>query len=410
MSRETIVLGPDRDGRRSVFQEGRLVWEGASPPPRSLTERPGESLTMLPCPEQRIGHGHVNAHTHLYSGLMPYGVSLPRPWPASLAGILEALWWRLDRALDEQLLAIAARVSIGEALLAGTTTLIDHHESPRFIAGSLGVLSDELERVGARGIVTYGASERNFGRKEAREGLDECERTIRRLRSERVAHRVAGLVGLHAGFTVSDETIREAAILADILNVGLHLHAAESEDDGADARRRGFAGLAQRLDANLALGPRTILAHGVHLSPAEVALANQRGAWFVQNARSNKVNGVGYPVALVDGRQVALGTDGFPSCMRDEVMAAQAEGASHGEAPGDFEARLHGGLELASRLLSSEVREDRVAMGPGGAWHVVVAGRVVVREGRLTRIDYGSAQDEARRAASLLNERMRTLE
>lgn len=405
-----IVLGPDRDGHRAIFQDGRLVWEGTAAAPNTLIDGPPERVTKLPCPEHRIVHGQVNAHTHLYSGLVAYGVMLPRPWPSDLETILRQFWWKLDRALDAELLSIAARVIIADSLLAGTTTLIDHHESPSFIAGSLSILTDEIERLGARALVTYGASERNGGRVEAREGLDECERTIRRLRRSRSADRVAGLVGLHAGFTVSDETIREASTLADILNVGLHVHAAEGEVDVLDARRRGYRGVIHRLDANLALGPRTILAHGVHCDEAEVALANQRGSWFVQNPRSNRHNAVGYPSRLIDARHVALGTDGYPSHMRDEVLVAVEEGTLHGEPPHEAQRRLARGLELASLHLSPEVREDRVAMGPGGAFHVVVAGRVVVRDGRLVGLDFDTLRDEATRLAGELDRRMRNLE
>jgi cytosine/adenosine deaminase-related metal-dependent hydrolase len=411
-----VVLGPDRDGHRAVFQDGRLVWEGSTIPPHTLTDGGfpsndrAERITWLPCPEHRITHGFVNAHTHLYSGLFAYGVARPTPWPSELRAILERLWWRLDRALDAELLTIAARVVIAESLLSGTTTLIDHHESPSFIAGSLAILTDELERLGARGVVCYGATERNGGLREAHEGLDECERTIRRLRRSRVSTRIAGMVGLHAGFTVSDETLREAAALADLLDVGLHIHAAEGALDVEDARRRGYRGVVHRLDANLALGRKTILAHGVHCDPEEVALARSRGAWFVQNPRSNLNNGVGYPRHLVHARQVALGTDGFPAVMRDEVFCALEQGLPLGEPVGEPERRLALGLELASLHLSPEVREDRVAMGPAGAFHAVVAGRVVVREGRLVDLDHEGLREEARRLAGVLDLRMRQME
>lgn len=405
-----VVLGPDSDGHRAIFQHGRLIWEGTALPPASLVDGPAELVTRLPCPEHRITHGFVNAHTHLYSGLFPFGVSRPTPWPRELADILSRLWWRLDRVLDAELLAIAARVAVAESLLAGTTTIIDHHESPSFIAGSLAVLTDEVERLGVRAIVCYGATERNGGRREAREGLDECERTVRRLRRSRLSTRVAAMVGLHAGFTVSDETLREAASLAELLDVGLHIHAAEGALDVTDARARGYRGVVHRLDANMALGRKTLLAHGVHCDPEEVQLANTRGAWFVQNPRSNLNNGVGYPRHLVRARHVALGTDGFPSLMRDEVLCAVEEGLVHGQQAGEPERRLAAGLELASLHLSSEVREDRVAMGPAGAFHAVVAGRVVVRESRLVGVDFDGLREEARRCAGLLDARMRDLE
>ena len=54
--------------------------------------------------------------------------------------------------------------------------------------------------------------------------------------------RVRGVVGLHASFTVSDETIREAGALCRELGTVLHVHLAEDGADVDDARRRGYAG------------------------------------------------------------------------------------------------------------------------------------------------------------------------
>ena len=68
----------------------------------------------------------MNAHTHIYSGLAPLGMPRPRLPPRSFVQILERVWWRLDRALDAGSLRASARYYLAEALLDGTTTLIDH--------------------------------------------------------------------------------------------------------------------------------------------------------------------------------------------------------------------------------------------------------------------------------------------
>ena len=143
--------------------------------------------------------GFVNAHTHLYSGLVPLGMPAPEPAPTNFVEILERVWWRLDRALDETSLRASARLYIAEALELGTTVLMDHHESPEFIEGSLDILAEECERLGMRALLCYGATERNDGRDEARRGLAECRRFLET--NERGG--VRGAVGLHASFTVS---------------------------------------------------------------------------------------------------------------------------------------------------------------------------------------------------------------
>ena len=94
--------------------------------------------------------GFVNAHTHMYSALAPYGMPPAEPAPENFVQILERVWWRLDRALDERSLRASARLYVAESLLHGTTTLIDHNESPNFIEGSLDVLADACEEFGIR--------------------------------------------------------------------------------------------------------------------------------------------------------------------------------------------------------------------------------------------------------------------
>ncbi|MFG0319889.1 MAG: amidohydrolase family protein, partial [Planctomycetota bacterium JB042] len=185
----------------------------------------------------------VNAHTHLYSGLAPLGMPAPAPAPESFPEILERIWWRLDRALDRDSLRAAARRYLLEARRLGTVGLIDHHESPGCVDGSLDVLADACQEFGMPSVLTYGATERNGGRDEARRGLAECARFL--VENDRPL--VRGVVGVHAGFTVSDETLAEAGELARAHGTVVHLHVAEDRVDVDDARRRGDAGVVARL-------------------------------------------------------------------------------------------------------------------------------------------------------------------
>jgi cytosine/adenosine deaminase-related metal-dependent hydrolase len=343
--------------------------------------------------------GSVNAHTHLYSGLAPLGMPPPPRRPGTFVEILQLVWWRLDRALDEASLRAAARLYIAEALLAGTTTIIDHHESPNFIEGSLDVLAEEGEALGARLVLTYGATERNGGRDEARRGLAECARFIRAARFPRAK----GLVGLHASFTVGDDTVREAGELARALHVPLHLHVAEAESDVDDARGRGYDGPLERVAALGALAAGSILAHGVWLDSTSVRRAEEAGAWLVQNPRSNVNNGVGYPRALQASGHVALGTDGFPSNLDDEERAL-LEAADRNGDPRD-RATLAGvrqaGLRLAASFDGGALSDHVVGAAGGRPRTVVVDGQTVVEDGRLVRADLeeirAHAGEQARR-------------
>ena len=289
----------------------------------------------------------INAHTHLYSGLAAFGMPAPAEPPRNFVEILERIWWRLDRALDEPTLGASARHYVAHARVNGTAALVDHHESPGMIEGSLDVLADACDGFGMPAALCYGATERNGGRDEGRRGLAECRRFIL---ANRRPH-IVGLVGLHASFTVSDETIREAGRLCRELGTVLHAHLAEDAVDVEDARRRGYAGPLQRLMALDALPPGSILAHGVRLAPDEVKMASDRGCWFVQNPRSNRQNGVGYPLGLGAGARVALGTDGFASNMRDEDRALLESSAEAGESFGVVAGRLAAGWRMIEERL-----------------------------------------------------------
>jgi cytosine/adenosine deaminase-related metal-dependent hydrolase len=358
----------------------------------------------LACPGGEISPGAVCAHTHLYSGLARHGMPPPSPPPENFLQILERVWWRLDRALDAPSLRASARDYVVRALLAGTTSLVDHHESPRLIEGSLAILAAACDELGIRALLCYGATERNFGREEGRRGLAEC-------RAVAAAPARRGLVGLHASFTVSDDTLREAGALARELGTVVHVHVAEDLADVADARSRGAAGPLERLLDLGALPPGSIVAHGVHLSPAQVARAMDAGCWLVQNPRSNEGNRVGYPSALGGAARVALGTDGWEADMAVEEAALHRLAATHGDATAA--GRLAAGHRLvaerfgaAATPLAPGALGDLVVRQEGQVRAVVVNGRVVVEEGRLVVADAAAIEAEARREAAGLWARM----
>lgn len=270
---------------------------------------------------------HVNAHTHLYSGLVPLGMPAPNVAPVNFVEILERVWWRLDRALDEASLRASAEYYVANALRLGCVGLIDHHESPAFIEGSLDIIADVCQGLGMPAVLCYGATERNGGREEGKRGLAECARFIR----ENTRPLVKGAIGLHASFTVSDETISEAAELARELDTVLHVHVAEDRADVVDAKDRGFEGLIDRFVKCGAMESGSIFAHGIHLTAAEIEACAENGIWIVQNPRSNRGNKVGYPAALAESTLVALGTDGYEADMPLENQALLADAEANGD-------------------------------------------------------------------------------
>ena len=163
----------------------------------------------------------------------------------SFHGILEQVWWRLDTALDLEMIRWSAMLGALEALESGTTGIVDHHESPNAIEGSLSVIREACEEVGVRVLTGYGLTDRH-GTDGAKRGLEENRRYL-----SEGGH---GFVAVHAAFTCTDDTLREAAELADELDVGVHIHVCEGPGDAEAADR--LEGLTN---------DRWLLAHCVHL-------------------------------------------------------------------------------------------------------------------------------------------------
>ena len=246
---------------------------------------------------------------------MPYALEPPR----NFLQILQRVWWRLDRALDEESVRASALVGGMEALLSGTTTLVDHHASPNAIDGSLDVIAEALGSLGVRSVLCYETTDRD-GPERARAGLDENRRFLHRVDREQPPL-ARGLVGAHASFTLSDETLAGCAETPRAFPSGCTSTRPRTAPTSA-TRLRAPASASSSGSRAGALDERTLLAHGVHLDDGEIAAVSEAHATVAHNARSNMNNAVGR--ARVDGLagRVALGTDGIGSDMFEESHAA----------------------------------------------------------------------------------------
>lgn len=334
--------------------------------------------------------GMVCAHHHLYSALAR-GMPAPPKQPTAFGEILEQVWWRLDTALDLDMLRASALLGATEALMSGTTAIVDHHESPNAIEGSLDVIADACAEVGVRVVCAYGVTDRH-GPEGARRGLAENERFLR------AGGR--GLVGVHAAFTCTDATLESAAGLAADLGVGVHIHVAEGPDD----REAG-----ERL-AQLAVDD-WLLVHCVLLDrdlPGTIA----------HNPRSNMNNGVGYAAPAKRPNPVVLGTDGIGADMLEELrlayVAHRADDLS--ASPDDAASWLVQGYALVP-----EARDDTVTWSydhVDSPWHVAFTpgirairvvdadGRVLLDDGRPTLVDVDEVRAKAAEQAARLHARL----
>jgi cytosine/adenosine deaminase-related metal-dependent hydrolase len=334
--------------------------------------------------------GLVCAHHHLYSALAR-GMPAPAAVPANFSEILEQIWWRLDSALDLDMLRAGARLGAVEALLAGTTAIVDHHESPNAIEGSLDVIADACAEVGVRVVCAYGVTDRH-GPDGARRGLAENERFLR--------SGGRGMVGVHAAFTCTDDTLAAAASLAADRGVGVHIHVAEGPDDDGAAER--LAALAT---------DDWLLVHCVRLD-------RELPGTIAHNPRSNMNNAVGYARPARWPNRVVLGTDGIGADMLEDFrLAYVAHRADDVQAtPETAWSWLRNGYKLVP-----EAADDRVTWTYDHAdspWHVAYTpgmravevvtgdGELLVSDGRPTLVDVDEVRAHAAEQAERLFARL----
>ena len=331
--------------------------------------------------------GLVCAHTHLYSALAR-GMPAPPEVATTFQGVLEQVWWRLDVALDLEMIRWSAMLGALEALESGTTGIVDHHESPSTIEGSLSVIAEACEEVGVRVLTGYGITDRH-GADGAKRGLDENRRYL--------TEGGAGFVAVHAAFTCTDASLRAAANLADELGVGLHIHVCEGpEDIGADERLAGLT------------NERWLLAHCVHL-PTD----HQLQGTILHNPRSNLNNSVGYGQPSRFASPVALGTDGIGANVIESFRLAYVMQRSVDvtASPDIAWSWLETGWDIMP-----ECRNDTVmwSYDPMDPWHIAFTpgirpleieldGEVVFKDGASTRVDAEEVRAKAAEQAVRLH-------
>ena len=345
-------------------------------------------------------NGMVCAHHHLYSSLAR-GMPAPPATPDSFLSVLENIWWRLDAALDLDMIYWSAALGAAEALLSGTTAIIDHHESPCAIEGSLSTIKEACDLVGVRTSLCYGITDRWVGTQlhshvsptskmtnEARRGLEENIRFL--------SEGNRGMIGVHAAFTCSDETLEAAAGAATDAGVGVHIHVAEGLDDvAAGARLEKLA------------TEKWLLVHSVHLD-------RTLHGTIVHNPRSNMNNSVGYGAPTRWSNDVVLGTDGIGADMLEEARLAYVRLREYDllETPDTVWKWLDNGSQLFPEVKNDTVTwsYDNVDSG----WHVVftpgvrcldvdIDGKPVVRDGKPLHFDIEEIRAKASEASKRLH-------
>jgi len=311
----------------TLGEKNRVLWNATVVTDGELVVALGDSDAMkrrypngksVDCFGKIILPGFICAHHHFYS-TMARGMAIPGEPAKNFVEILEKLWWKVDRALGEEDILLSAQLPLIDCIRNGTTTVIDHHASPSMRDGSLDLIETAVRQAGLRASLCYEVSDRNV----IGGGIAENERFIKKVGQG--DGQIAAMMGLHASFTLSDETLEKCVGIAKDGNVGCHIHVAEDLSDREDSLKKYNTTIVNRLQKMGAAGKKSIFVHCVHIDEDEMDIVAKTGTIVVHNPESNMNNAVGVtPILkmLNKGILVGLGTDGMGSDMLAQMRCA----------------------------------------------------------------------------------------
>lgn len=418
------VLTCDAAGR--VFDPGVVAIDGWDlayvGPADGFAPRPGDAVLDV------AGHvvlpGLVNTHTHtamvVFRGVaddIALGEWLPRIWEVERAAAL---------APDE--LRWAALLGCAELLRNGVTTTADRY-------AQMDVQAEQIWASGIRAVIT--STLMDAGRAPAKDAalalLDRWGTDPER--------RVFAALGPHATDTCSPELLAWIRDTAERRQARIFIHAAQSREEVAVARGRGYGGAVHYLQACDFLGPQLVAAHCIYLEDEEIALLADSGARVAHCPVSNaKIEARVAPIdaLLARGALVGLGTDA--ACcnnsmdlfqeMKFACILSKIRTGDPTFLPAERALRmatLDGarvlGLDHLVGSLEVGKRADVIAVGlagphltPGHATeqllvyaatghdvrHVFVDGRWLVRDGAFVELDLEEATERVERAGARL--------
>ena len=312
-----VTLGPNN----------RVIWNGAVVTEGETVVGIGTAAEMkkkyphadsVDCTNKVVLPGFICTHHHFYS-TFARGMFIPGEPASNFVEVLERLWWKVDRAIVGDDILLSAQIPLIESIRNGTTTIIDHHASPSASDGSLDVIETAVRQAGVRASLCYEVSDRN----EHGEGVRENERFIKKV--GKGDGQIAAMMGLHASFTVDDDTVAKCVGIAKDAGVGCHIHVAEDAADRKDSLDKYGVPTVERLHRLGLTGEKSIFVHCVHIDEAEMDTIASTNTIVVHNPESNMNNAVGVTKVLKllgKGILAGLGTDGMNSDMLTQMRCA----------------------------------------------------------------------------------------
>jgi 5-methylthioadenosine/S-adenosylhomocysteine deaminase len=372
--------------------------------------------------------GLINTHTHAAMVLF-----------RGLADDLPLMRWLNDYIFPAEKKVVSAdfvrtgtELAALEMIESGTTTFVDMYYFEEVVA-------EVAKRAGLRGIL--GQTVIKFPVNDAatpEEALKRAERFIAAWKQDPL---VTPAIAPHSAYTVAPETLRAARALANTHAVPLLIHLAETRDEVDIIGKERHATPAAYLDGLGLWDGRTVAAHAVWLEDADLALLVRKHVGLAHNPESNMKLASGaaaVPKWLSAGAAAGLGTDGAASNNDLDMFEAMRFAALlHKLVTGNPETMPAGQvLELATRRgaealgmadrigsLEAGKQADVIAVSVAGARQTpmfdpishlvyvsrgadvrttIVAGRVLMREGRVRTIDRDRVLRDARAIAEIV--------
>ena len=380
----------------------------------------------------------INVHEHIYSSFAR-GLSIRGYDPKGFLDILDGQWWTIDRNLTLGDTYLSAMATYIDSIRNGVTTVFDHHASFGAIRGSLFEIEKAAKETGVRSCLCYEVSDRD-GMDKARESVLENAEFIRHALKDDTGM-IAGMMGMHAQFTISDETMEFAAQNKPD-EVGYHIHVAEGIEDLHHCLKHYGKRIVDRLMDHGVLGDKTLLGHCIYINPHEMDLIKETDTMVVHNPESNMGNACGCPptMELVHrGILTGLGTDGYTHDMMESYKVANVlhkhhlcdPNAAWSEVPQmlfENNARIAGRYfrqelgVLKAGAAADAIIVDYDPLTPMNAGNVnghllfgvtgrdvvttVANGKVLMKDRKLTQIDEEKVMADCRQAAKELADRI----
>ena len=323
-----ILIGNGRvitnDNNNTFIENGCIAIEG------NMIKEVGETSKIkykydnkydefIDAKEKLIMPGMINTHHHIYSAFAR-GLDLKNPPAETFTDILKNVWWRIDKKLSLEDIRYSAYTTLIECIKNGVTTIFDHHASPMSVEGSLFAISNVADELGIRGCYCYEVSDRD-GQRILKQGINENIDFIK-YANEKEDDMTKGMFGMHASFTLSNESLEKCREAMDGIDAGYHIHVSEGIEDLKNSLICSGKRTVERLFDYGILGEKTIASHCIHVNKYELDILKETNTSVVNNPESNMANAVGVApvIKMIDkGIRIGLGTDGYTNDMFESM-------------------------------------------------------------------------------------------